>query len=88
MGIHTQLSRLMAAIRRAYFRLNEKQRVSIAGAFEKLAMGLIAPVAIKFMSDGKPGDGFAIFMWLMCAILFQIAAVVALATKEEDDDNR
>lgn len=87
MGIRSKISRLTAAIRRAYFRLNEKQRTSIAGAFEKLAMGSMAPVAIKFMSDGKAGDGLAIFLWLICAILFEIAAIVALATKEEDHDN-
>lgn len=86
MGISSRITRLTAAIRQAFFRLNEKQRTSIAGALEKLATGAMIPVAFKLMSDGETGDGFAIFMWLICAILFQIAAVVALATKEDGDD--
>ena len=87
MGIRSKISRLTAAIRKAYFRLNEKQRNSIAGSFEKLSVGSMAPVAIKFMSDGETGDTPAIFIWLLCAILFQVMAVAAYAAKDDENDN-
>ena len=78
---------LLAFIRKQYFRLNEKQRESIAQAFEKLATGAMIPVAFKLMSDGEEGDTIAICFWLVCAIVFQILAIAARAAKEEGDDD-
>lgn len=86
MGMN-RFTRMVKAIRAAYFRLNEKQRNSIAGSFEKLAVGSMAPIAIKFMSDGKTGDTPAIFIWLLCAILFQAMEVAAYAAKDDENDS-
>ena len=52
---------------------------------DKAATRAMLPVAIKFLSDGKPGDGFYIFSWLSCAIIFAILSVLALAKGENDD---
>lgn len=81
------LKHLAIWIRQRFFSLNEKQRESVAQAFEKLATGAMIPVAFKLMSDGKAGDALAICFWIVCAIVFQTLAILARATKEEDDDN-
>ncbi|EHM53399.1 hypothetical protein [Cardiobacterium valvarum] len=81
-----KIQQFLSFIRKQFFRLNEKQRESIAQAFDKLATGAMVPVAFKLMSDGKEGDMIAICFWIVCATLFQILAIVARSTKEEGDD--
>lgn len=72
-------------IKTLFFRLNEEQRRKLSDFCDKAATGAMLPVAIKFLSDGKPGDGFYIFSWLSCAIIFAILSVLALAKGENDD---
>lgn len=63
--------------------LNDKQREQVSKLFDKLAIGAMLPIAFRFMSDGKVGDGFAIFIWLSCAIIFAVLSVAALVAKDE-----
>ena len=71
--------------KKQFFRLNEEQRKKLSEFCDKAATGAVLPVGIKFLSDEKSGDGFYIFSWLSCAIIFAILSVLALAKGENDD---
>ena len=87
MGIIKKLKKMVDSIRTGFFRLNKQQREQISKIFDKLALGALLPVALRLMSDDKPGDGLAITIWIVCAIIFGAISVVALATKEGEDDH-
>ena len=71
-------------LKQQFFRLNVNQRKKLSEFCEKAATGAVLPVGIKFLSDGKSGDGFYIFAWLSCAIIFAILSILALAKGEND----
>jgi len=85
MGIN-EIIILANQIKTLFFRLNEEQRRKLSDFCDKAATGAMLPVAIKFLSDGKPGDGWYIFLWLMSALSFVVLSVLALATKGEEND--
>mgnify|MGYP000889614433 FL=1 len=80
------ISALKRWIKQRFFRLNQDQRKKLSEFCDKAATGAVLPVGIKFLSDEKSGDGFYIFSWLSCAIIFAILSVLALAKGEDDDD--
>lgn len=82
MGIRQKLSLVVDKVWDFFINLNDKQREKISSLFDKMAIGALLPIAFRLMSDGKSGDGIAITLWLLCAIMFAVLSVVALATKE------
>lgn len=87
MGIINKMKKMVEKIRTGFFKLNKKQREQVSKIFDKLALGAMLPVALRLINDGKSGDGLAIATWIVCAIIFGIISVAALAAKEGEDDH-
>ncbi|WP_314909500.1 hypothetical protein [Cardiobacterium hominis] len=82
MGIKQKFVQISEKVWTFFLGLNDKQREKISSLFDRMAIGSLLPIPFRLMSDGKDGDGVAIFVWLLCAIIFAVMSVVALATKE------
>ena len=81
------ISALKRWIKQRFFRLNQDQRKKLSDYGDKLSTGALLPIALKVMSDGQPGDGWAIFLWLTCATVFMLLSVAALTKGDDDNDN-
>lgn len=82
MGFKAILNLIVDKTWNFFLSLNEKQCERISSLFDRMAIGALLPIAFRLMSDGKDGDGIAITLWLLCAIMFAVLSVVTLATKE------
>ena len=87
MGIIEKMKKPIDKIREGFFKLNKQQREQVSKIFDKLALGALLPVALRLMSDDKSGDGLAIAIWIVCAIIFGVISVAALAAKEGEDEH-
>lgn len=87
MGIINKMKTIVGKIRTGFFKLNKQQREQVSKIFDKLALGALLPVALRLMSDDKSGDGLAIAVWIVCAIIFAGISVAALAAKDGDSEH-
>ena len=68
-----------------FFRLNKKQREHISKLCHILGTASTLPIIIRILGNEQHSDDWLAVVGVFYAILFEVLAICALATKEGDE---
>ena len=80
-----KIRRLLLFVHRHFFRLNEKQRDHIAKLSHLLGLASALPIISKLLSNEQHSDDWQALGWLLYALAFEIIALLAMSSKNEED---